>query len=87
VAARIAELIESEPTRRAPDFGGPQVLTGWQIAGTWRARHGWPRLALNVRLPGRTYRAFADGLNTCPEHTDGRQTWAEFVAAEDPVTQ
>ena len=23
-----------------------------------------------------------DGLNTAPEHTDGRQTWAEFVASQ-----
>lgn len=82
VAARVAELVEGEPLRRAPDFGGPEVLTGWQITGIWRARHGWPRTALNVRLPGRAYRAFADGRGTCPEHADGRQTWAEFVAED-----
>jgi uncharacterized protein YbjT (DUF2867 family) len=80
VAARTAEVLEGEPLRRAPDFGGPEVLTGWQIAGAWRARHGWPRRVLSVRLPGRGYRAFADGLATCPEHADGRQTWAQFAA-------
>jgi hypothetical protein len=35
---------------------------------------------LSVRLPGRAYRAFADGLATCPGHADGRQTWAQFAA-------
>jgi uncharacterized protein YbjT (DUF2867 family) len=83
VADRAADVLEGEPLKRAPDFGGPQVLTGWQIAGAWRAVHGWPRRVLSVRLPGRAYRAFADGLATTPDHADGRQTWAEFAAAQD----
>lgn len=82
-AARTAEVAEGEPVRRAPDFGGPQVLTAWQMTGAWRAVHGWPRRVLSVRLPGRGYRAFADGLATCPGHADGRQTWAEFAATRD----
>jgi uncharacterized protein YbjT (DUF2867 family) len=81
VAARVADVAEGPPLGRAPDFGGPEVLNGWQVVAAWRARHGWPRGVLNVRLPGVAYRAFADGRNTCPEHADGRQTWAEFAAA------
>lgn len=81
VAARVTELVEAEPLGRAPDFGGPQVLSGWQIAAIWREQHGRPRAVLSLRLPGRTYRAFAAGANTCPDHADGRQTWAEFVRA------
>ena len=82
VAQRAAELLDGPPLGRAPDFGGPEVLTGWQLAAAWRARHGQPRKVLNVRLPGRAYRAFAEGLHTCPDHADGRQTWAEFVQGE-----
>jgi uncharacterized protein YbjT (DUF2867 family) len=82
VADRVAEVLDGPPLRRAPDFGGPEVLTGWQLTGTWRAYHGWPANVLNARLPGRGYRAFADGLNTCPDHADGRQTWAQFAAAQ-----
>lgn len=82
VAARAADVLDGPPLGRAADFGGPEVLTGWQLAATWRARFGRPRRVLNVALPGRTYRAFADGLNTCPEHADGRQSWAEFVQGE-----
>lgn len=37
VAARAAELLDGPPLGRAPDFGGPQVLTGWELAGVWRA--------------------------------------------------
>jgi uncharacterized protein YbjT (DUF2867 family) len=82
VAARAAELLDGPPLGRAPDFGGPQVLTGWQLAGIWRAHFGWPRAVLNVPLPGRAGRAFGKGRNTCPEHADGCQTWAEFVQGE-----
>lgn len=85
VAQRVADLLDGPPLRRAPDFGGPQVLTGWQITGTWRAYHGWPQNVLSTRLPGRAYRAFADGLNTCPGHADGRQTWAQYAASRRPA--
>jgi uncharacterized protein YbjT (DUF2867 family) len=80
VAERVADVLEGAPLGRAADFGGPEVLNGWQVAAAWRARHGWPRTVLNV--PSRVYRGFADGLNTCPDHADGRQTWAEFAAGE-----
>jgi uncharacterized protein YbjT (DUF2867 family) len=82
VAVRVADVAEGDPLGRAPDFGGPEVLNGWQVVAAWRARHGWPRSVLNVRLPGAAYRAFADGRNTCPSHADGRETWAEFAAAQ-----
>jgi uncharacterized protein YbjT (DUF2867 family) len=81
VAARIAELVEGEPLGRAPDFGGPQVLTARQIAEIWRQHHRRPRVVFSVRLPGKVYRGFAAGAHTCPQHADGRQTWAEFVRA------
>jgi uncharacterized protein YbjT (DUF2867 family) len=79
VAARAADLIEGEPLGRAPDFGGPQVLTGRQLAYQWRARRGRPAAVFGLRWPGEVYRGFAQGLNTCPDHADGKQTWAEFL--------
>lgn len=81
VAARAADLIEGEPLGRAPDFGGPQVLTGREITRAWLKRHNWPRIVFGVRWPGAVYRSFAAGLHTCPEHADGHQTWEEFLAA------
>ncbi len=81
VAARAADLIEGEPLGRAPDFGGPQVLTGRQITQAWLHRHSHPRVVFGIRWPGAVYRAFAAGLHTCPEHADGHQTWEEFLAA------
>ncbi|MCC3329323.1 SDR family oxidoreductase [Nocardia abscessus] len=81
VARRIAELVEGEPLGRAPDFGGPEVLTMAQLAEVWRAARQRPRRIVRLPVPGRVGRAFRAGLNTCPDHPDGEQTWAEFVAS------
>lgn len=79
VAARAADLVEGEPLGRAPDFGGPQVLTGWQITRAWLKRHNWPKIVFGLRWPGAVYRGFAEGRNTCPDHAHGRQTWEEYL--------
>jgi len=79
-AERLGALAEGEPLGRARDFGGPQVLTARELLATWRTRHPRPR-AFDLPLPLPVVRAFREGRNTCPAHADGRQTWAEFVAA------
>jgi uncharacterized protein YbjT (DUF2867 family) len=79
VAERAMELLDAEPLGRAPDFGGPEVLTVAEIVAAWRRRHVRPRRVVNLRLPGRIYRGFREGRNTAPDHRDGRQTWSEFV--------
>ncbi|HLI38863.1 MAG TPA: NAD(P)H-binding protein [Streptosporangiaceae bacterium] len=81
VAARVAATLESAPAGRAPDFGGPEVLTVRQMAETWQEYRHRPQSLLNLRWPGRVYRALRAGRHTCPEHADGRQTWAEYVAS------
>jgi uncharacterized protein YbjT (DUF2867 family) len=80
VAERIAALLDGEPVGRAPDFGGPEVLTSRSIVDTWRARRGGPRWVVGLTLPGAVARAVREGRATCPDHTDGRETWAQFVA-------
>lgn len=84
VAERAVELVEGRPLGRAQDFGGPEVLTVRELVGTWRERRGRPRRAVGLRFPGRIYRAFRVGVNTCPDRAEGRQTWAEFVGALAP---
>jgi uncharacterized protein YbjT (DUF2867 family) len=77
VAARCAELLEAEPLGRAPDFGGPEVLTLRQVIELWPGRIR----ALPLPTIGRVLRGFRAGLNTTPDHADGIQTWAQYVAA------
>jgi uncharacterized protein YbjT (DUF2867 family) len=79
VAARIAELVVGEPLGRAPDFGGPEVLTLGEMTQTWRAARSGPRRAVRIPLPGTVAGDFRQGLNTCPSHLDGTQTWARYV--------
>jgi uncharacterized protein YbjT (DUF2867 family) len=81
VAQRAAELLDGEPLGRAPDFGGPEVLTVRAIVDTWRAHRGRPRRVVGLRVPGRIARGFREGRNTCPDQAEGRRTWAEFVTA------
>jgi uncharacterized protein YbjT (DUF2867 family) len=74
VAARCAELLEGEPLGRAPDFGGPEVLTLRQL------RPGRLRV-LPLLSIGRVLRGYRAGLNKTPEHADGVQTWTQYLAA------
>jgi uncharacterized protein YbjT (DUF2867 family) len=77
VAARCVELLEGEPLGRAPDFGGPEVLTLRQVLELWPGR------VRTLPLPtmGRVLRGFRAGLNTTPDHPNGVQTWAQYIAA------
>ncbi|WP_431967162.1 SDR family oxidoreductase [Nocardia sp. bgisy134] len=80
VAARIAELIQGPPLGRAPDFGGPEVLTMAELAEVWRAERSRPRRIVRLPLPGKVARGFRAGDNTCPDHADGVQKWAQYAA-------
>ncbi|MCM6773398.1 NAD(P)H-binding protein [Nocardia sp. CDC159] len=82
VALRVADLVEDDPRGRAPDFGGPEVLTLAELAETWRRHRGRPRRIVRIPLPGKVAHGYRTGANLCPEHPDGVQTWAEYVAGD-----
>ncbi|MBF6330218.1 SDR family oxidoreductase [Nocardia transvalensis] len=82
VALRVADLLEGEPRGRAPDFGGPQVLTLAQMLETWRAHRGRPRRAVRIPLPGMVAQGLRSGYHTCPDRACGVQTWAQYVASD-----
>ena len=77
VAVRCADLLERAPLGRAPDFGGPEVSTLREAIELWPGRVR----AVPLPMVGRVLRGFRAGLNTTPEHADGRQTWAQYLAA------
>ncbi|WP_454198128.1 SDR family oxidoreductase [Nocardia sp. Marseille-Q1738] len=82
VARRVAELVKGGPVGRAPDFGGPDVLTLEQLTQVWRDARQRPRRIVRIPVPGRVGRAFRAGENTCPGHAHDGQTWAQFVASD-----
>ena len=79
-AARAVELVLSGPHGRAPDVGGPEVMTLGEMTHVWRSRRGRPRRIVRIALPGRVARGFRLGLNTCPRNASGGPRWVEHVA-------
>jgi uncharacterized protein YbjT (DUF2867 family) len=78
VAARLAELVETGPAGRAPDFGGPEVLGIRELAAVRREVVG--RVARLVPLPSLgPLRDFDEGHHLCPDHRAGHTTWREWL--------
>jgi uncharacterized protein YbjT (DUF2867 family) len=84
VAARLVELAMADPAGRAPDIGGPQVLTGHELATRWKNATGSHRPLTPLRIPGRTAAAFAAGHNLVPGPPFGKVTFDEYLAARYP---
>lgn len=80
LARRLCTVVAAGPAGRLPDMGGPQLLTLGEMARAWRVTRGLRRPILHLPLPGGAARAFRRGYNTCPDHTDGAVTWAEWLA-------
>ncbi len=81
VAQRLVELVEGEPIGRAADIGGPEILRSRDLLERIRDAMGDRHRIRYLRLPGRTFRAFAAGhhLTGLPGH--GRQTFDEWLAS------
>jgi uncharacterized protein YbjT (DUF2867 family) len=85
VAERLVDLLDGLPAGRSVDFGGPQVLPLSKMAEAWRLRWHRPRHFVSLPLPGRVARAFREGLNTCPLHAEGHQTWQDYLNEAGPI--
>ncbi|MFD7157311.1 SDR family oxidoreductase [Kribbella sp. NPDC059898] len=80
VAARLAELVEQPPLNgRAPDIGGPERRTVVELARLWKDARSVRRAVLPVRVPGKTFGAFAAGDATVDGPEYGKITFAEFL--------
>ncbi|MES2094479.1 MAG: NAD(P)H-binding protein [Actinomycetota bacterium] len=80
VAARLVELATADPAGRAPDIGGPQVLTGRELALRWKTAAGSRRPLAPLRIPGRSAAAFSAGHNLVLGPPFGRRTFDEHLA-------
>ena len=79
VAGRMVELALSDPARRVPDIGGPQVRTVADIVRGYLEVMGQRNRTLVFRLLGKTARAFREGALTCPKNRYGEIRWEEFL--------
>jgi len=61
VAAALVELVAAGPAGRVADLGGPRVERFTELAEAWQRHVGRQRPVVPVRLPGRTFAAYARG--------------------------
>ena len=79
VATQITDVATGPPKGMLPDFGGPEVRRLGSLADSWlQARHSKRRL-VNLQLPFKAARQFAEGRVLCPEHRDGTVTFEQYL--------
>jgi hypothetical protein len=79
VAARLVEVVRSEPAGRLPDFGGPEVRNLWSLAESWLMARKLNNRRVDLPLPFKFSRQFADGRLLCPDHLDGKVTFEQYL--------
>ena len=86
VAQRLCDLVASGPQGRAPDFGGPEVLTFGEMARTWLACYKKRRFVVPLWLPGGFAQGVRRGDNTCAnEAVHGNTTWMQWLQNKHSV--
>lgn len=73
--------VAAGPVGRAPDVGGPDVLTYGEILKTWMEGNQMRKPVIRLPIPGRTAAAFRAGRATTPDRAVGRITWRSWVSA------
>lgn len=81
VAGRLVALIDSEPSGRAPDIGGPSVHTHAELGRIYLTARGGRRTVVAVPVPGRIVAAYRSGAHLAPENPVGTVEFADYVAA------
>lgn len=79
VAARLVEIAQGEPIKRADDFGGPAVQSTTALAREYQRAVGVRRPVVPVRLFGKTFAAFRAGGHLTPARMVGTQSFAEYL--------
>ena len=85
VAARLVEVVKHEPAGRQPDFGGPEVRDFRGLAESWLKARKLNKRLINLPLPLKFSRQFAEGRLLCPDHKDGKVTFEEYLAGKYPA--
>ena len=79
VADALVALAQGEAAGRAPDVGGPEVLTLEAMAQTYIRVFHKQRAIRTHSLPGAYFDAFRSDDKLVPEHAVGRITWDQFL--------
>jgi uncharacterized protein YbjT (DUF2867 family) len=82
VATVLADVVHTGAAGRAPNIGGPQVLSALDIGTTTLTALGYRRRVQTLRLPGRLFGALAAGENLVPGAAAAARTYAQFLAEQ-----
>jgi uncharacterized protein YbjT (DUF2867 family) len=75
----LVDLALSGPAGRVPDIGGPEVKTLAEAARGYLRAKGSRRSIFEIRVPGKTARAFREGALVCPDQAYGKIRWEDFL--------
>ena len=76
VASVLADLSLGAPQGRVPDLGGPEVLTGVELARAYTSKPVIP-----FSLFGKTWAGYRAGHHLVPHNRAGGRTFGEYLAA------
>lgn len=82
VAPRLVDLVESGPAGRAPDLGGPQVLTAEEIVRALAEARGRRARIVTVPLAGKVYAGLRAGHHLLAGGETGTRTFAAYLAEQ-----
>jgi uncharacterized protein YbjT (DUF2867 family) len=80
VADRLTELVDQPPINgRALDIGGPELRPVPDLARAWATGRHRARRVIPLRLPGKAFRAYADGDALVDGPPYGQTTFADYL--------
>ena len=83
VAHHLIELIDSEPSGRVPDIGGPTVHTHAELGRMYLTARGGRRKVVAVPIPGRIAAAYRSGAHLAPQNPIGAIEFADYLAGTE----
>ena len=86
VAARLVEVVLAPPAGMLPDFGGPEIRGFKSIAEAWLNARKERRRLVNLPMPLKFSRQWAEGRLLTPDHREGKLTFDEYLAERYPLS-
>lgn len=86
VAAKLVDVVVGEPAGMLDDFGGPEIRDFKSIASSWLTARKENRRLVNLPLPFKFSRQWAEGALTTPDHMSGKITFDQHLAETYPLS-
>ncbi|MDH6199138.1 uncharacterized protein YbjT (DUF2867 family) [Mycobacterium frederiksbergense] len=79
VATRLVELIDTDPSGRAPDIGGPHIHSHPELGQMYLSAHNSRRRVVRLTIPGRIVASYRSGANLSPENAVGGASFQDYL--------